>query len=91
MHELYGNQYFFARGGYLHKVFTLPTFVGKQVYFTGGGEFGKMYGDPFPVPRFSADVVGGFIGETALGPVFIGGSIGDSGHYKWFFQLGRIF
>jgi len=91
LHELFGNQYFFARGGYLHKVFTLPTFVGKQVYFTGGGEFGKMYGDPFPVPKFSADVVGGFIGETALGPVFIGGSIGDSGHYKWFFQLGRIF
>jgi len=91
LHELFGDQYFFARGGYLHKVFTLPTFVGKQVYFTGGGEFGKMYGDPFPVPRFSADVVGGFIGETALGPVFLGGSIGDSGHYKWFFQLGRIF
>ena len=90
-HELFGNQYFFARGGYLHKVFTLPTFVGKQVYFTGGGEFGKIYGDPNPVPRFSADIVGGFIGETALGPVFIGGSIGDSGHYKWFFQLGRIF
>ena len=90
-HELFGNQYFFARGGYLHKVFSLPTFVGKQVYFTGGGEFGKMYGDPFPVPKFSTDVVGGFIGETALGPVFIGGSIGDSGHYKWFFQLGRIF
>ena len=91
LNELFGNQYFFARGGYLHKVFTLPTFVGKQVYFTGGGEFGKIYGDPNPVPRFSADIVGGFIGETALGPVFVGGSIGDSGHYKWFFQLGRIF
>jgi len=91
LNELFGNQYFLARGGYLHKVFTLPTFVGKQVYFTGGGEFGKIYGDPNPVPRFSADIVGGFIGETALGPVFVGGSIGDSGHYKWFFQLGRIF
>ena len=91
LHELLGNQYFLARGGYLHKIFTLPTFVGKQVYLSGAGEFGKMYGDPFPVPRFSADVVGGFIAETALGPVFIGGSIGDTGHQKWFFQLGRIF
>jgi NTE family protein len=91
LHELFGNEYFFARGGYLHQVFTLPTFVGKQVYFTGGGEFGKIYGDPNPVPKFSADLVGGFIGETALGPVFVGGSIGDSGHYKWFFQLGRVF
>jgi len=91
VHELFGNQYFLARGGYLHKVFTLPTFVGKQVYLSGAGEFGKMYGDPFPAPRFSADVVGGFVAETALGPVFIGGSIGDTGHEKWFFQLGRIF
>src|SRR5271157_3491487 len=91
LNELFGNQYFFARGGYLHKVFTLPTFVGRQVYLAGAGEFGKIYGDPNPVPRFSADIVGGFIGETALGPVFVGGSIGDSGHYKWFFQLGRIF
>jgi len=91
LHELFGNEYFFARGGYLHKVFTLPTFVGKQVYFSGAGEFGKIYGDPNPVPKFSCDLVGGFIGETALGPVFVGGSIGDSGHYKWFFQLGRVF
>lgn len=91
LHELFGNQYFLVRGGYLHKVFTLPTFVGKQIYLSGAGEFGKMYGDPFPVTRFSADVVGGFVAETALGPVFIGGSVGDTGHEKWFFQLGRIF
>jgi NTE family protein len=91
LHELFGNQYFFARGGYLHKIFTLPPFVGKQVYLSGAGEFGKMYGDPFPIPKFSCDVVGGFIAETSLGPVFIGGSIGDTGHQKWFFQLGRIF
>ena len=29
--------------------------------------------------------------ETAVGPFFIGGSVGDSGHRKWFFQLGRVF
>jgi len=26
-----------------------------------------------------------------VGPFFIGGSVGDSGHRKWFFQLGRVF
>jgi hypothetical protein len=26
-----------------------------------------------------------------VGPLFIGGSVGDSGHRKWFFQLGRVF
>jgi NTE family protein len=29
--------------------------------------------------------------KTLLGPVYGGGSIGGSGHYKWYFGLGRIF
>jgi NTE family protein len=50
-----------------------------------------MYGDPFPAPRLSGDGAAGVIAETAFGPVFIGGSVGDTGHQKWFFQLGRVF
>jgi hypothetical protein len=33
----------------------------------------------------------GVLAETAVGPMVFGGSIGDSGHRKWFFQLGRVF
>ncbi len=88
--ELFGNQYFVGRIGYLHKIFELPTFVGRQVYFTGFGDIGKMYGDP-TAPRLSADGAAGIIAITAVGPVFIGGSVGDTGHQKWFFQLGRVF
>jgi len=91
LNELEGNQYFLSRFGYLKKVFTLPEFVGKQVYVIGYGEVGKMYGDPFPAPRISGDGAAGLLAETALGPVFVGGSVGDSGHSKWFFQLGRVF
>jgi len=73
-------------------VFTLPHFVGKQVYLLGQGEIGKMYGDPFAnTPKLSGDGALGLVAETALGPVFIGGAAGDTGHYKWFFQLGRVF
>ena len=91
LNELLGNQYFIGRTGYLHKVFTLPTFVGKQVYLTGFAEVGKMYGDPFPAPRLSGDAAGGILAETFFGPILIGGSVGDTGHQKWFFQLGRVF
>jgi NTE family protein len=92
LNELEGNQYFLARSGYLHKIFTLPPFVGRQVYLSGYAEVGKMYGDPLPnVPRLSVDGAAGLLAETALGPVFIGGSVGDTGHEKWFFQLGRVF
>ena len=31
------------------------------------------------------------LAETSLGPFFVGGSVGDSSHHKWFFQLGRVF
>ncbi len=54
LNELFGNQYFLGRVGYLHKIFTLPPFVGKQVYLYGAGEIGKMYGDP-TAPRLSGD------------------------------------
>jgi len=89
--ELLGNQYFVGRVGYLRKVFTLPPFVGKQVYVSGFGEVGKMYGDPFPIPKLSGDGGAGLLAETAFGPVFMGASVGDTGHHKWFFQLGRVF
>jgi NTE family protein len=91
LNELFGNQYFIGRAGYLRKVFTLPPFIGKQVYLIGYAEVGKMYGDPFPVPRLSGDGAAGLLAETSFGPVFVGGSIGDTGHQKWFFQLGRVF
>jgi hypothetical protein len=29
--------------------------------------------------------------DTLAGPLLIGGSIGNGGHAKWFFQLGRVF
>lgn len=90
LNELFGNQYFLGRVGYLHQVFTLPTFVGKQVYIYAAGEIGKMYGDP-TAPRLSGDGALGLLADTTFGPVLIGGSVGDTGHHKWFFQLGRVF
>lgn len=91
LNELLGDQYFVGRLGYLRRIASLPTFVGKNVYLVGYGEVGKMYQDPFGAPRLSGDGAAGLIAETAFGPVFIGGSAGDTGHYKWFFQLGRVF
>jgi len=91
LNELVGDQYFLGRTGYLHKIFQLPPFIGKQVYLTAFGEVGKMYGDPFHAPGLSGDGGAGLLAETAFGPILIGGSVGDTGHHKWFFQLGRVF
>jgi NTE family protein len=88
--EMFGNQYYSFRAGYLHDLFTLPPFVGKKIYAIGSFEFGKMYGFPNE-GKFPSDVSAGILAQTALGPVFLGGSVGESGHEKWFFQLGRVF
>ena len=90
VNELFGNQYYLFRGGYLHEIVSLPPFVGKKVYAVGSYEAGKMYG-AVNESKFPNDFAAGVLAETALGPFFLGGSAGDSGHYKWFFQLGRVF
>lgn len=90
VNELFGNQYYLFRGGYLHEIVSLPPFVGKKVYAIGSYETGKMYG-ALNESKFPNDFAGGILAETALGPFFLGGSVGDSGHYKWFFQLGHVF
>ncbi len=88
--EFQGNQYYLVRAGYLHDLLTLPPFLGKKVYAVGTYELGKMYGETTQ-SNLPNDVVAGVLAETVVGPFFLGGSAGDSGHRKWFFQLGRVF
>jgi NTE family protein len=88
--EIHGNQYYLVRAGFLRDLLILPPFLGKKVYAVGAYEMGKMYGVT-NASEFPNDVAAGFLAETAIGPFFIGGSVGDSGHRKWFFQLGRVF
>ncbi len=88
--EVRGDQFYLFRAGYLHNLFNLPPFLGTSLYGVAFYEVGKMYDAP-DVSKLPNDVAAGFIARTALGPVFIGGSVGDTGHAKWFFSLGRVF
>ncbi len=88
--EVRGDQYYLFRAGYVHNLFTLPPLLGKSLYAITFYEVGKMYDAP-GVSRLPNDGAAGVITRTALGPLFIGGSVGDTGHAKWFFALGRVF
>lgn len=90
LNELQGNQYYVFRGGYLHDLWILPPLVGKRVFVIGSYEFAKMYGAPNE-SKFPNDFAAGILAETSIGPLFVGASAGDTGHRKWFFQLGRVF
>jgi len=88
--ELRANQYWLIRLGYLHELFRLPTLLGNRVYVTSAYEMGKAYGSP-GASRLPNDGAVGFVAETFAGPLFVGGSIGDTGHRKLYFTLGRFF
>jgi len=90
LNELQGDQYYLFRAGYLHDLWMLPPLAGKRVFVIGSYEFAKMYGAPNE-SKFPNDFAAGVLAETVIGPLFVGGSVGDTGHHKWFFQLGRVF
>jgi NTE family protein len=86
--ELLTNQYFLFQTGYIRKLKNLPPLLGSTIDALGIFEIGKTYQTPFKLP---GDVGGALIVNTIFGPVEIGGAVGDYGHAKFFFQVGRIF
>lgn len=88
--ELLTNQFFYARAGYVHRVFTSESLFGGGIYVTGAYELGKTYGVA-GAPTLPMDATAGVILDYAVGPIFLGGSVGESGHKKLFFYLGKWF
>jgi NTE family protein len=90
LNQFLTNQYFYFRGGYLHRLTEMPAFLGSGIFLDAHYELAKPYGLP-NAPTLPNDGVVGVIMQTIFGPVLVGGSIGNEGHRKWFFQLGRVF
>jgi len=74
----------------VHRVFTSESVFGGGIYVTGSYEVGKTYGVA-GAPFLPMDATAGVILDYAVGPIFLGGSVGESGHRKLFFYLGRLF
>ena len=91
--ELLTNQYYLFQGGYIRKLLQMPPLLGSTIDFLATFEVGKTYqlpNGPKP-PYLPADAAGALVVNTLFGPVEVGGAVGDYGHVKFFFQVGRIF
>lgn len=91
--ELLTNQYFLFQTGYIRKLLQMPPLLGSTIDFMGMFEVGKTYQLPnAPKPPYlPGDVAGALVVNTLFGPVEVGGAVGDYGHAKFFFQIGKIF
>jgi NTE family protein len=91
--ELLTNQYFVGQLGYIRELVKLPPFLGSSVNALGILEVGKTYklpNGPSP-PNIPGDVAGGILINTIFGPVLVAGTVGDYGHARFYFQIGRVF
>lgn len=91
--ELLTNQYFLFQTGYIRELKKLPPLLGSTIDFLGTFEVGKTYqlpNGPKP-PYLPGDVVGALVVNTIFGPVEVGGAVGNYGHAKFYFQIGRVF
>jgi NTE family protein len=91
--ELLTNQYFLGQVGYIRELAKLPPFLGSSVNFLGILELGKTYKLPLAPspPNLPMDVAGGLLVNTIFGPVLVAGTVGDYGHARFYFQIGRVF
>jgi NTE family protein len=91
--ELLTNQYFLGQAGFIRKLTRMPPLLGSTIDLLGMFEVGKTYQLPngHKPPYLPADVVGALVVNTLFGPVEVGGAVGDYGHAKFYFQIGRIF
>jgi NTE family protein len=88
--EILTNQYSIFAGGYLRQLKTLPPLLGNKLYFNGRfevGTFEKMTGGT----RVPGDAAASLLVSTIFGPAVIGVSVGDSGHHRFYFGVGRVF
>jgi NTE family protein len=91
--ELLTNQYFLGQIGYIRELLKLPPFLGSSVNALGLLEIGKTYklpNAPSP-PNLPMDVAGGVLVDTIFGPVLVAGAVGDYGHARFYFRIGRVF
>ena len=88
--ELYGNQFVYGRAGYLKQLAVISAITNDKAYPLLDYEVGRIYGFGNS-DRVPMDVNAGLVVKTILGPLFLGGSVGDAGHRKWYFELRRLF
>jgi len=90
MDEYRGTDYFLVRPAYLRRIASLPAPLGQSIYVLAMYEAGQMR-----APNFNTitrqDGYLGLAAETPLGVITLGPSIGDGGHRKFIFTLGRFF
>jgi NTE family protein len=91
--ELLTNQYVLGQLGYIRELAKMPALLGSTIDFIGLLELGKTYKLPngLTPSNLPMDAAGGLLVNTIFGPVMVAGAVGDYGHARFYFKIGRVF
>ena len=88
--EVRGDHYYVLTGGYLRQFGRLPDFMGGPLFAGAWVETGNAFDSGVREwPR--ANVSGGLVMDTLIGPVIVAGSAGFDGAWRTYIGIGRIF
>ena len=88
--EYRGTDYFLVSPAFLRRIASLPSPLGQNIYLGAAYEAGQMRApDARTITR--QDVYFGIVAETPLGVITVAPAIGDDGHRKFVFTLGKLF
>jgi NTE family protein len=88
--ELRGDRFAYGGAGYLYHAGSASTLFIRRIYVGGWLEGGSAFFRRRD-STFDYDGAGAFIVQTPLGPMTLGGALGEGGHRKAFFSFGRSF
>ncbi len=88
--EYRGTDVLLVQSTYLHQVARLPTGLGQGIYLASAYEAGFVW-SPEQRSILRQDGVAGLLLNTPIGALTFGGALGDAGHRKVFFNLGKLF
>ncbi|CAN5192610.1 patatin-like phospholipase PlpD [soil metagenome] len=84
-----GSNYGYGGVGILHSRQILPALFGGKGYVGAWYEGGSAF-ERFGEAKYRQSVSGGFIIETPLGPILLGGGFNQGGDGRFFFSFGRF-
>jgi NTE family protein len=84
-----GDNYVLGTVGVLHEWFRLPDLLGGGAYIGGWIENGSAF-DDWKRAKYYGSASVGFVAETLVGPVFLGGSVNFDGGARFYVALGTL-
>jgi NTE family protein len=90
VNEIQARNFLLSTFGVLHEMKSQPSLFGSKVYLTGFAQAARVTNFD-RTNNLPLSATGAVVLKSLIGPVFLGGSLGDAGHRRWFFGVGRFF